>query len=181
MWCYREDGGGASVRDTCCVIGRMGESPVVGPPPAFPTPLEYAEIKRSELLPCLRYLSNGYWPRLCWFNTFPLRCWFVNFEEEADFEPGIFERLGLPAGFMHRCELYPDLDLAWRLGCGSWLTAHCGSPLAQGPAPEAKLFTPAVHSSGNSFHSGDIRDNADGSCGLTTWFLLVNSSQRERV
>ena len=49
-----------------------------------------------------RYLSNGYWPPVCQQTEFPLRCWFLNFDEDASFEPGIFERLGLPTDFIHR-------------------------------------------------------------------------------
>ena len=40
------------------------------------------------------YMSNGYWPRVCESIDFKLYCWFINFEEFEDFEPGIYERMG---------------------------------------------------------------------------------------
>lgn len=44
------------------------------------------------------YLANGYWPLVCDQNRFPFFCWFLNFESDDDWEPGIFERLGLLVG-----------------------------------------------------------------------------------
>ncbi|KAG1676776.1 hypothetical protein FOA52_005065 [Chlamydomonas sp. UWO 241] len=42
-----------------------------------------------------RWMSNGYWPKVCQQAGHPVQCWFVNIEEEGSWEPGVVERLGL--------------------------------------------------------------------------------------
>ena len=44
------------------------------------------------------YMANGYWPLVCDQNRFPFLCWFLNFEGDQDWEPGVLERLGLMQG-----------------------------------------------------------------------------------
>ena len=40
-----------------------------------------------------RYYAQ-YWARVCHQSEFPFQCWFLNFEEDDTFEPGVFEALG---------------------------------------------------------------------------------------
>jgi len=42
----------------------------------------------------LRYFAS-YWPNLCAQSKHPIQCWFMNFEEDDSFEPGVLESLGL--------------------------------------------------------------------------------------
>ncbi|GAX74554.1 hypothetical protein CEUSTIGMA_g2004.t1 [Chlamydomonas eustigma] len=53
------------------------------------------QMRQKEFGTVHRYLSNGYWPLMCHQNDFPFQCWFLNFDEEDSFEPGLLERLGL--------------------------------------------------------------------------------------
>lgn len=52
------------------------------------------QMRQKEFGTVHGYLSNGFWPRVCEGVAHHLRCWFVNFEEDSLFEPGIYERLG---------------------------------------------------------------------------------------
>jgi hypothetical protein len=53
------------------------------------------QMRQKEFGTVHRYLSNGYWPLVCHQNNFPFQCWFLNFDEDNSFEPGLLERLGL--------------------------------------------------------------------------------------
>ena len=81
--------------------------------PLFLPPFPSSQILSVNLCvfspwPVLRHLSNlaGYWPLLCAQIQWPFQCWFVNFDEEATFEPGVLERLGvkspIPTIVVHR-------------------------------------------------------------------------------
>lgn len=43
---------------------------------------------------CCRYYSR-YWHNVCYQSRFPFQCWYLNFDEDDTFEPGVFESLGM--------------------------------------------------------------------------------------
>jgi hypothetical protein len=54
------------------------------------------QLRQKEFGTKHRYFSR-YWTHLCEKSNFPFQCFFINFEEDASWEPGIHERLGYPS------------------------------------------------------------------------------------
>jgi hypothetical protein len=52
------------------------------------------QMRQKEFGTVHGYLSNGFWPRVCEGIRSSIHCWFINFEEDSLFEPGIYERMG---------------------------------------------------------------------------------------
>lgn len=54
------------------------------------------QLRPKELGTTFRYYAR-YWVELCERSQFPFQCFFVNFEDDDSWEPGIHERLGYPS------------------------------------------------------------------------------------